>query len=273
MPHNVFLLTQATGTIQAGPDQQTRLDELTSRLAAGDFFVPVVQKLASKCIDGRPGAKAIAPNSSGGSETLMVADDLTYKRFAAGSTLEGYSLVLNELQEAGQPIGGHTDDHARDAASGCGANDKLEPIYAFIAEHGEVLRGLAIELGVSVEDVAHDLIVTNAAARTEFSPGSELLTVLETADPKAVDVLNGEHKEVITVVNTVAGTTLNRLALAAEFGPSYQAFNVDAWTFPEVAAFLAKNEAEVPALVLAQTYYNFATAHVLCGPQMRVIVR
>jgi len=273
-PLDFITLDNGLGPIQAGPEQQERLDDITRRLHGNEFYIEVEQKIPSKCIDGRVGAQDYAPNSAGGTETLMVADDLTVKQYAAPTTLESYANIINALQKAGQPIGGHTDEHAHDAASGCGANDKLPAIYKFIADNGDLLRELAAGLGVRIDDQAHRLITANAAARTEFSPGGELLTVLRTAGgDDVVDPLQGDHKEVVAVINTVPGTTLDRYKLEAEFGSNYEAFNVDAWAFPEGAAAIAKEDEQIPQLVAAETYYNLATAHVLCGPNMRVIVR
>lgn len=67
----------AEGAIEAQDNQIERLDEVTQRLADGEFHVAVDGSIPSKCIDGRPGARGLAPNAAGGSESLMVADDLT----------------------------------------------------------------------------------------------------------------------------------------------------------------------------------------------------
>lgn len=267
-------LSNAIGTIQASAGQQDRLDEITERVRSGEFYVTIEATIPSKCIDGRIGSAKPAPNSAGGTESLMVADDLTVKRFVAPTTLEAYSNVLMVLQEAGKPIGGHTDEYARDGVSGCGANDRLQAIYEFISAQGDVLRKIALRLGMNVDEPTHRLILRNAAARTDFSLGSELLTVLQTAGGDVVvDLLQGEHKEVIAVINTVAGTTLDRGALESEFGQNYEAFNVDVWSFSDAAAAIAENESDIMLLVHAMVYYNLATAHVLCGPNMRVIAR
>lgn len=277
MAHDTYLtLDAAIGTIQAGDDQLERLDELTERIGSDEFYVPVTSAVPSKCIDGRTGAHGVAPNAAGGSETIMVADDLTRQRFASadGSTLGAYRATLAALRGQDLPIGGHTDDAATGARSGCGANDRLAEIYAFIAQNGEMLQRLAASLGVPVSDTTREKIVTRATARTTFSDGADLLAVLhETGGNDAADPLHGTHREVVAVINTVRGTSLDRDALEAEFGPQYEAFNVDVWSFGDAAEAIAESEAEISELVAAMTIYNLATAHVLCGPRMRVIVR
>ena len=265
----------AEGVIEARADQQQRLQEITNRLSSGEFHVPTDSLVASKCIDGRPGAISLAPNAAGGTESLMVADDLTDRRFShADDTTRGhYQNTLTHLIRDGYPVGGHTDTHAHDDASGCGANDRLPLIYDYITRRGDELRALTESLSVSVTDEMHTMIVRNAAQRNSFSTGAELLSVLtETAGRKSVDLLEGAHNEVAAVINLRTGTTLNRTALAAEFGVEYQAFNVDAWSFIKAAKAISMSSEEADRKVVAMVYYNLATAGVLCGQAMRIII-
>ncbi|MNH50294.1 hypothetical protein D3C73_19060 [compost metagenome] len=206
----------------------------------------------------------------------MVADDLTNKRFSAesGTTLDHYRNIVTVLQGEGNPVGGHTDNHAHGEASGCGANDKLSLIYNFITRKGDDLRSLAGALGVEVSNETHALILGNAEARTSFSAGAELLSALDdAAGSESIDRLIDGHNEVAAVINLRSGTTLDRAALAAEFGSDYQAFNVDTWAFAEAAEAISLSQEEADQKVVAMVYYNLATAGVLCGKDMRVIVR
>lgn len=268
----------AVGTIEAGSNQQERLDEVTRRLASGEFHTETTLTIPTLCVDGRSPQEAsgvVAPNAAGGTESLFVAEDLTTKRYSNddGPTLAGYMKVTEAVNEAGHPVGGHTDEHAHDEASGCGANDKLPGIYAYIAANGEALRALAVQLGLDVSDELHEQIIRNAGARTEFSSGAELLGALQSrATTGFVPKLAGNHNEVAAVVNLRPHTTLDRGALADEFGDTYQAFNVDAWAFADGARLISESEEEVRAKVVAMAYYNFAAALVLSGPGMRLVV-
>lgn len=268
-----ILLSLAEGSIEAGPEQQERLDEFTKRVQSGEFHIPVTDIVPTHCIDGRHGAKTIGVDSAGGTESLFVADDLTFKDFVGidSTTAAGFSRTIDELVRKGYPVGGHDDNHAEKDVSWCGANDKLSSIYNFIIRHANVIRGLAEQLGVKVDDETHNLIVSNATARTEFSGGIKLLGVLKATPEASIDHLENEHQEVIVVINTKTGTSLDRNALAAEFGAHYQAFEVDAWAFVESTAVISKTPEDAAKKAIAMVYYNLATAYVLCGPSMRVI--
>lgn len=282
----------ALGKIEARPDQQERFAEVVERVASGEMHRDIdwdaefwgLEMLLARCIDGRSpeeGANPLAPNSAGGTETLFVADDLTTKRFASpdGTTAGGYNNLVAALKDK-YVVGGHTGSHAHDQMSDCGANDKLDLIYAYMANHGDVLRDFATKLGIEISDDDHNLIVGNATARTQFSAGAELLATLkQNARQEFVDNLHGNHNEVVAAVNMRKGTTLDRDALAAEFGPNYQAFNVDAWAFEDAAKAISFEDEngdfdndEVRQKVIAMAYYNLATTLVLVGGNMRVVV-
>ncbi len=269
-------LPEAEGSIEAKEHQQDRLDEVTERLLDGEFHVTTEYRIVAGCIDGRCGC-SLKPTSAGGTESLMVADDLTNKQFQGNdrTTRSAYRNIVNFLQKISKPVGGHDDQNASDIATGCGANDKLPQIYDMIARKGDYIRALAVEYGINVDDVTHEQIVSNSKDRAEFSTGPELKAELDVATNGEYDHLEGSHNEVVIVLNTQFGTTLDRDALKAEFGDDYQAFNVDVWAFDESANSISTidDSEESRRKIVALAYYNFATALTLCGPNIRIIVR
>lgn len=264
--------TAAKGTIEAEGVQLERLDELTERLGSGEFHTQVVGSLPKECIDGRPGGDMM-PNSAGGTFSLTVADDLTTQRFSKEKTLiEADREVMRVVIGEGEIVGGHCADHAEGDNCGCGAKDKIGVIYAYIANNPDVMLAQADALGIKVPQDVHDKIVRNAAARTDFPTGKELSTTLkEVAGEESESILTGAHKEVVAVINSREGTSLDREALTEVFGTEYQAFNVDAWTFKDAASAISDTDEEVEQKTIAMAYYNLAAANVLCGPGMRVV--
>lgn len=269
---------KAQGTIEAGPEQQERLQEFVERVRGGEFHVRVDEVIPRRCIDGRSpedGFNDVAVNSAGGTETILVADLLTTERFHqdGANTNEDYGRVVDFLQDAGYKVGGHSDDHAEGEKSGCGANDKLPAIMHFMATEPDTLLQTAKAFGVNVDEATHSAITQKAASLVSeegrFSAGGELLrTLREKAGDEAVDPLSGAHNEVIALINTEYGTTLDRNALKAEFGENYQAFNVDVWAFSEAAKAISLSEEEAKAKEVAMLYYNVAAAYVLGGPNL-----
>lgn len=264
----------AKGTIEPRADQQDRLDEFTRRIACGEFYVSTNFQVPFGCIDGRPGAD-IKPNSAGGSETLMVADDLTSKRFgtADGSTLSAYQNLISYLDEQQLPVGGHDDEHTDDVKTGCGANDKLSFMYAMMVKQSDAIRELAVTIGLFIDEVTHNDIIAKAKARESFSVGAKLLHCLNVSGSDRVDHLRGKHNEVIAVINFRVGMTLDRDQIDKEFEGQYQAFNVDAWSFEEAARSISLGDSvDIKQKIIAMAYYNIAAALVLGGPKLRIVL-
>src|ERR1700758_5429157 len=201
-----MVLKNAIGHIEPDESQKEKLEEFTNRVGSGEFLRPTETMIVCDCIDGRCGsAGALRPNAAGGSESLMVADDLTSKSFRQSehaTTCDQYQTMLNYLYANAYPVGGHTCEGVSGDASGCGANDKLPAIYECIAKHGSDLRLLAGELGVTVDGETHQLIVRNATERSEFSKGSDLLITLKKQKNARLSTLKGVHREVLALLNT-----------------------------------------------------------------------
>lgn len=272
-----ILLEGAEGAIQTKEihDQDT-VDELTQDVVEGVFLVPTAKSIPCKCIDGRSCMNATeGPNAAGGTETIFVAQDLT-RQSPAGpdeTIVAGMQKLVQDLQSQNLPVGGHSDDHHEDPNdSGCGDNDRLPKIYDMIVRKADLIKQYAEAiLGTVINDETHKLIIRNAAARTDFSRGSEVLRVLE-SEGAQLETLEGSHNEVVAAINFRSGTTLDRTQVADKYGPSYQSFQVDAWSFQKAAEAISDTIDETQQRVVAMTYYNLATALVLCGPNMRVVV-
>ncbi len=267
-------LDGAVGSIEAGPDQQERLEEFTNRIGSGEFHAAANAEIPCKCIDGRTwGDSLLLPNAAGGTLTLSVAEDLATNWTEAGgrpTTFECFCMIADSLQRFQYPIGGHTAVELHGAPTGCGANDKLETIYKAIATYGDAIRDAADRLGVAVPQDTHEFIVANAASRSEFSNPSDILDAMYDRSQGTVEELEGAHNEVIAVINKRPGMTLDRDAVQREFGDKYQAFNVDVWSF-EKAAKTMDSGSDKDSKIIAMVYYNLATALVLCGPKMRIV--
>jgi hypothetical protein len=273
------VLKHAVGTIQADDSQQERLEEFTERITAGEFHKPTNARIVCDCVDGRHGATGeLMPNAAGGSETIMVADDLTTKSFQLNdddSTVAQYKVAISFLSDRHMPVGGHTCEGVPRGASGCAANDLLPAIYSYIAQHGEIVRSAVQQIfGIKVDDSTHLLITNNAAARDSFSSGADLLQALQHQEGAHISKLLGSHREVLIAVNMRPNTTLDRDAVHKEFEGDYQAFNIDFWAFRESAELSSYfgGSQEVERKIAAMAYYNLAVKHVIGGKNLRIVI-
>lgn len=275
----------ATGTI--GPEGRDvaaeKLTGLYERLATDEFYVPVPQiggkdvVIPCGCVDGRCGGHLV-PNAAGGTETIVIADALTTERQRnAGQTVaEHVAAYAHFLIEAGLPVGGHGD--TEHGPEGCGANKKLGAILQKIVDEKDALGEHMRALGVSVSDTLLGALSDKAAglldehyASTAGTPVYEELKAA--AGEESVPALRGTHGEVAVVINTKVGTTLDRDAVAAEFGEDIQAFNVDVWAVQNAAELNSFSQDETDAKFAAMVMYNLATAMVLAHSSLRIVVR
>lgn len=276
-PVNLLTLDIAEGSI--GAEHTDEVIDTAESIVNGDYHRTISGEVICKCIDGRNTKFGIeGPNSAGGTLSLLVADDLTSQRFIASDepTELGMGRLVSELGEQGQAVGIHSDTHASGENCGCGANDKLPQIYAMMVKKADDIHELAgMILGEAVSEDVHSLIVSRASERTIFSTGAEVkAAAIDAATDEVNEVLEGDHKEVVAVINKVPNTSLDRDSLEDSTSGEYQAFNVDAWSFEASARVISENDDDmIKAKVVALTYYNLATALVLCGPNMLVGIR
>lgn len=166
----VVALPYAVGTIEAQGNQMECFDEFIEDIRSGEFHVPTDKAIPCKCIDGRcsKGYSLEGPNSAGGMLSLVVADDITRKKFSdATGTISGSAKnVALHLQQRNLPVGLHSDDHASAPNSGCGANDKLNEIYMNMGRFEDDIKATAAQiLGFIPREETNDLIFNNVLDR------------------------------------------------------------------------------------------------------------
>lgn len=281
-------LTIGVGAIEPAPRldsgeiDEAKLHDLLERLTGEAFFVPTSDAMPRQCVDGRPRADGTcepAPNASGGTFSLVMADALSFGKYrrAGGDAAEHAAGLYQNLIDKQYRVGGHDADHHGQDGCGCGAEDKLSDILRFITGRQGNVRETVASMGVTLSDES-DKRITDSAKRLLASgyvvSGERLRRAfIDTAGNDSVETLTGGHHEVALSVNTRPGTTLDRAKLAAEFGDAYQVFNLDAPALHTACELIAGSEKERKAMYAASLYYNVAVAAVLAGPSLRVVIR
>ncbi len=264
---------QTLGELGVGsyvPDlmQPEKQQAFVERLKGDEAYETTNEVIPCGCMDDRCGAPLV-PNAAGGTETLLVADDLTTKDFEldGDSSLDGqFQKLLTFLNESGNPTGGHLD---------CAALGKLATAYPHMRRNGDLLRNKTSELfGYDISDDDHNLIMSRIESRVTFSDGDEMLQKLYDEQAR-VDTMEGEHSPKAIVFNRRTGTTLNRNKLRDEFGEDFKALSIDEWSFEEAARATSHlgGEEEVRQKRIAMAYFNLGVASLLCGPNTPIVVR
>lgn len=289
-------LTIGIGTI--GPKKRLErneinkqtLDHFYEQLQTGRYYDRVQCEVSpTHCVDGRPrkdAMQSLGYNAAGGSFSIVMADALTHESYLNDNetAIIHARKMYQALLDCGYQIGGHDDDMANFPACGCGAIDRLGPkdsdllsILEFIRDHADDIRNILETLTGNIDQDIH-LQIQHQATRLLESDyvvnGDQLRELMiDLGGETAIERLTGSHNEVALVVNTERYTTLNRAALASEFGTKYQTFNLDVKSLEQPLFDLSQTSRDAQEKYIGALYYNVATAAILADNSLQIIVR
>ncbi|NCU29064.1 hypothetical protein EOM60_00435 [Candidatus Saccharibacteria bacterium] len=186
-------------------------------------------------------------------------------------------FMIGKLKKRGFSHGAHTDSHAEGGKCGCGAIDNYPLITSNVTNYRDkILETLGALYGDKFNDnqeaVAQALGVYGAIKdNKEYFADAGGKTFMEEilSTGAVVKQLEGDHAEVVIVLNDVPGTTLDQMFIAnsvkERFGESQvaQAFSVDIWRGKEIADTAAKIALEEDANLDYETVHKLAFADFL----------
>lgn len=224
--------------LDAGEISQAQVDGIDAILP--NYFVAVSEGAAKRCIDGSSSSQprtALGPQIQGGSADEAYACHLSGK--LNGATLLDDLDGLQDVRSSIFAVGDHTDDHADETKTGCGAIDgqwrKLalygEPDSATVIESTvATLMGL---VGISPAPEAFkqlQMAAAQLAERSDYFPApNEVLSKLRQLNLEGVEPLVRPHAEVSLTINFVPDTTFDRDTYNRLTNSTIQNFNLDAW--------------------------------------------
>ncbi len=257
---------------------QTVLIDMYQSIAAGEFNIPASGAVPEICVDGRTdkdGTRKNAPCAAGGTLSIVYGGDLGGTPAANDiNEMQLTTRIINTLKEKGHSTGVHGDDHS---SCGCGACSKAPTIYQHITEHVDDIASLVSQYGINLTEPEKGAIVQQARNRLN-QPGffaEDRATVVQTAQDcgAGYEELIGAHNELGIALNTKPGTTIDRSAIRAKYGPQYDIFVVDAWAFATAAKDINNNGSDeyTQRIAKAITLQNVATASVLGHGSLSII--
>jgi len=189
----------------------------------------------------------------------LIAASSMYRTAISGSVhpdetvLGDREMVAGLLDAAGIGYGGHTDNHAHDEISGCGAVDKYPQITAnALIFRQEITATLRTVYGEAFDEregainqvfASYENQVANNGTYFSDAQGVKTRQLLE-RHGSVIKELNDDHLEDFIVINDIEGTTFDQRVFDAEMAASgaegtAQAFVVDAWRGRMYADFIA----------------------------------
>lgn len=273
--------------VSRGEITQDEIEQFVTDIQSEEFDAVIdAAAIPAVCVDGR--GMRVGPNAAGGTFTLVVADALTTQTYRSqGDKAPAHATRLfTELTKAGKKIGGHDDDHAQGNNCGCGAEDKLDnvedangpSILGYIERRGGDIRTFLESplIGLTISDELHESIVARSAElRKEkyATAGADLKkATLAVAGEDAIEQLTGVHNEVALRIQTKPGATIDRPKLREKYGDKLEVFELDLPNLRSGVEAVSLTKEEAGKKLIAALYYNVATASVLAGPSLCVVV-
>ncbi len=266
-----------------GPANRTDIDPNTvnamyQSIAAGAFNIPANGTVPEICVDGRTdkdGKRKNAPCAAGGTLSIVYGGDLGGASIASDTNETQLTIrIINTLKDKGHATGVHGDDHS---SCGCGACAKAKIIYQHISERINDIASLTSQYGINLTETEKETIVQQAKNRLNQSDffAEDRAAILHTAQENGsiFEELVGVHNELGIALNTQPGTTIDRSAIRAKYGPQYDMFVVDAWAFETAAKDVnpTGSEQNTQRIAKAITLQNMATASVLGHGSLSII--
>jgi hypothetical protein len=250
----------------------------------------------SSCVDGRTLLDGSC--AAGGTTSLVVADALTYRTFMqTGETVKPHAKRTAQfIKDLGGSVGGHNaalQVQADGLDCGCGAQDLLDArdplkpsILKYMMRHGSDIRSFLTTLsytkteqpvGLEIAAETHDMIIYNAQDLVDAgyaTNGSDIADAyVEVAGESALETVSGEHVEAFLVLDT-RQRRFNHGRFRARFGEDIGLFYCNVLALQKSAEKISIDATsnEATQRFIAAAYYQAATAGVLAGNSLRIIV-
>lgn len=266
------------------------------------YLVKVSPDAPGCCIDGRCALHTMAGPESRPEPRPSVSGGPLFTAFGAAEMVPGFygdksaqtSLgrldeVKGLLEARGIKLGGHVTNAAAQngfknpktgaSQTGCGLNDEFKQVMTKPATEKKFVDDTtALLMGEQFNPAAMTFRgedeITTRIADYDSRKALDVLLGEEGGNAEGVEVLDGQHGEILVVFNYVEGTTVDRDRLVQETGK--QVFVVDMWYIKKLAAAMAagRPDAEEMSVKLehAMVAFQVATYPALCDGTHRPVI-
>lgn len=292
-------------------------------ISSGEMMRTIID-LDDGCIDGRPAVELLYIDGSGKFYAKPINDASEHERakVAGGGYVTGVAmwralqpanvtidddlrLTAETLTREGVYCGAHTGAHSHDDATDCGANDKIDKVFAngvlYRKEIAANLRDLLTVAEIEFNETTLEAVLNGWAEtldRPDYfgaSSGASRFSVIEDqlraaqaecgdySKPVGVSKnLAGDHKEDYIVINYVEGKTFSQAAFRKQLTEDFpdipdekraQAFVVDVPRIVTLAkAITGSNPEKFEQALYAGIAYQLATAATLTDGSLRTFI-
>jgi len=276
------------------------LSELEVDLAihsVGDFFASCTPGTRVRCIDGRTllgyddnSLKSLfgdlGPQIPGGNPSQAMCYRMAIKfplELGDNDQLDDMKVMSEIEAKTGFLSGNHSDKNnyiSESEKTGCGAVDTtIEQLMLFEPENISGINQLtSVVLGDDFDPIIFNQIAESAdnlrqQKKEYFAEKSDIFKAIKAENNDGIALLEGAHNEILTIINTIEGTTFNRDHFSATNEGKIQAFNYDIWYEYKVAEALSSDPAIQSRFIHARIATAVAALMRLTNGSLRTLKR
>lgn len=275
--------------LDSGELTMADVEAATEKLVGGQYSVEAEVADVTKCGDGRPSDEPTLGTELFGGTAGLIKSFIGAGLVKAKNAVEAIAEGVKERTAVGKKSGAHTADTHGKPGCGCGECDGAEAATTLMVEAEDTVKGLVSSLygALDIQDR-----LGFAFSEKEFSGRLDTFKMLNdegyfangagqvnavaenSGGEKSVENLNGNHGEVIWVINLRKGTRFDREKFVKDHADkNIQAFWEDQWAAEDEFAEKADGDpAKLQSLVMADLMRRVATAANLTKADLRIVV-
>lgn len=211
----------------------------------------------------------------GGGPAMMAAAKIALNQKQPAEVSQLFVEAMDELDEHDIDYGAHTDEHAGDVQSGCGAIDNAPLIIENVSKYQAEIKATIKEIVPDIDLMLLDEVIDSYgsyAQEMQISSyrGQDVMDEID-AREKVIKRLMKGHNEMYVVINAVEHKTVNQFSVRDASHEVVQAFAVDLWRLNDINARVLTDDAEAQeTALLSQLAYTLATAATLTDGSLPV---
>ncbi len=262
---------------------KTELAKIEDVITSPDILMPVSKYKGREdlladdgCGDGR-GVLTIIENGEirkkslnrakvfGGGATMTLSAMIANKAMPFQNLQDAFTESMQQASSHGIDFGAHSDEHASDDKSGCGAIDNAPKILRNAVRMKSEIADTITALGIDTTglDEVNDAFGSYVSGLDDAQYNGKSVLDGIVLQGKVIKQLKSSHNEMYIVLNTVPGYTVNQIAVRDASKESVQVFAVDVWRIQQIAEKMYTDTTSQHKALLGELVYTLATAATL----------
>lgn len=203
----------------------------------------------------------------GGGPTMALAAEIAVSATQPENVTSAFESAMAMLDDHDIDYGAHTDEHAGEINSGCGAIDNAPLIIANAVKYQRLITDTIRALIPDVDAMVLDEVIESYESfsdeiKDKEYRGQVIMNSIDSREKVIKQLVKG-HQEMFVLLNEVENYTVNQFAVRDASKESIQVFAVDLWRLHSINSRLYEDDEIRDKALLSQLVYTLATSATL----------